>query len=462
MVSLNNRFPFRRLGWLPALVCGLALNLFAGEHAPDLQPDFGPWAVFPGMPVDANSLRTWDESDHVQTDAAAYLVYTSNSNLRRVSKREDTYARLRGRFHTFTAPGDSFLHLGMGGEASRIQFAKHDELSDNEFSGNLYLRIIGDSFNFKANYTGGLRIVPDEDHFSMQYSSYSDKRVVHDADFAFNLGGSLFGLSVTDNLRAVTYSDVAAGSADFIASDLIVRLGTGFHSEGDTVADMTREIFPFWQRGMLRRGRFDARPIPRFYDSPLEPYLFGYMGNVHLLHPDSITGIVIDPTIALAWGLGLQYRSADFFALRAEAGPMRIELQGDNSIDSPGWQTIFWNLRTVMSPWDAIEVHLETHSRLSELRGAAYAQDVNMCLGVNYFINRNLTTGCEYTYLGMLASRHSLSRNGDRFLLHADWRIDENWAADFRIETRKRKSNGFKDQFNFNDTRVVFGMVYKF
>ncbi|HTL51774.1 MAG TPA: hypothetical protein VL860_04270, partial [Planctomycetota bacterium] len=79
-----------------------------------------------------------------------------------------------------------------------------------------------------------------------------------------------------------------------------------------------------------------------------------------------------------------------------------------------------------------------------------------------WFLNRNLDTGIDYSYITMIASRHDFGQEGDRLLLHAAWRYAEGWATDIRIETRKRQSNGFKNQLNFNETRLLWGLVYKY
>ncbi|HTL53140.1 MAG TPA: hypothetical protein VL860_11235, partial [Planctomycetota bacterium] len=414
-----------RLILLTFLFCEAPLA--GGERAPELRPEFPPWAPYPGLPLNQQQSRAWNDADHWEASAAGFALYTNNYTLRRVKNREDTYLRARGRLAMYTAPGDPGFHFSVAGEAARVQFLKHNEFSGNEFAGALNLRLGSDAFRFEIDYTGGQRLVPDEDHFSLAYRSYHENRVVHDATGLFAIGVDGLGAMGETHLRAADYPGLLGSRNDVIATENVVRVGLGLDRGGAGV--FTREIFPLDFRFQQHKGRFDARPMQRYADTVVEMYGLEYLGTVHLLNPDNLGAGAIDPAIALAWGLGIQARYEDFFMIRAEGGPMRFEVLGDNSRDHPGWQTAYWNLRAVIVPWDALEAHLQSHSGISELRGVAYAQDIETTLGLTWFLNRNLDTGIDYSYITMIASRHDFGQEGDRLLLHAAWRYAEGWAT---------------------------------
>lgn len=436
-----------------------SVPLVAGEQAPLLRPDFPPYAPYPGLPLNARQLQAWNLADHIEADAAAYTVYTNNYNLRPTRSREDTYARLRARLQTYTAPGAPGLHFSLSGEASRLHFFRHQHLSDNEFAGALFARVQSDHFALRVDYNVTRRVVPDEDHFSLHYRSYHEPRTLHDATGFLAIGNDYIGLAADSRFRAIDYPGLLAGRNDVIVTDNLLRLG--FNPVGGNGPVLVGDPFPLDYRFQKRKGRFDARPIPRAYDFLFDNYLFLYLGTVHLLHPDNLDALPIDPSIALAFGYGIQIRIADFLATRLDLGPIRFQMFGDNSTDHPGWQTLYFNSRTVLAPWDDLELHLELHSGISEARDAAYGQTADLRFGLAYFLNRNFEIGLDYRYEVLRTSRHFLNRHGDQLLFHAAWRIAEAWATDLRIETRRRDDDGPSNQFSFDETRLLWGLVFK-
>ncbi|MGH7142978.1 MAG: hypothetical protein ACREJ2_02455 [Planctomycetota bacterium] len=442
------------LGWMAA-----AAGLRGTEHAPLLQPDFPPYAPYPGMPLNAGELTAWNSTDHLAADAALYTVYSGNILLTPVSHREDTYTRLRGRVHIFSDPGDTGFHFSVSGEADRIQFLKHDQLSDNEFAGALFAHSHTDSLDFRLNYTGGQRLVPDEDHFSLLYNSYVDKRVVQDGTGSLAFGTPRIGIQGQSNVRAISFPGLLNGRNNVIATTNVVRLGLRLSGLSDAAA-LTQEVFPDDFRYAQVKGRFDARPVERYAPEFDEVYALCYFGTVHLLHPDNLGAAEIDPAFTITPGVGLQSCFGDFGAVRLEVGAMRFEMLGSNGLDHPGWQTAYWNLRAEIAPWDALLVYLDSHSQLCEMRDAAYAQEATGSAGAEYFINRTCELDLDYTYTSLIASRSDLGRYGDCTRMQFRYRFDRHAAFDFRVEARRRKVNlPSPTAESFNDTRATFGLV---